>query len=1047
MDDIRKIRLNKSNSIYSRNTDEYSDVTLKQTTNIVPNVAFNGSVDIDEIFRRERDNCTKYRLILTINPFCTNVLFNMCTEIVHDEGSIGQEPILDNGSYDLANDFQIYNVFGKRQNLSRADMVRNTEYSREDIGGFTYHPGMDIFNNHIARNKTNKVITFLRQNATITEKNEFNTLWDYTRDFSGKKVMFEPRKNIISSAPVPIPKHQYTKNDIYDFITGDSYYANVSEEGGWVGFKNTTTIDAKDGNSDAVGVAVEPMDIGRLINNRGNCEFIDMYPDRTLFLFTPKYNEKRNRLEYNWDIELTYPYKNFYNHPLVKELVLDDGGEPVTDSNGRFSFGDTEGLLLQYGKRVIKNIKDPFGEVSQRAAFEFRSFVKHRLNRGVYLNVYYRLAIPQGNTDVENYRILPYEKYSEQIMVASIGDADRQNSNYYFNVTDDGLYNEMISKHCLELFYQPTSVPNSNIYTHKPEIIPVYNNDRDISFYEYVIDYVPLQTYTDEQTFTEVPYETYYSPDKIRVINGNTYTYYERRQVFYTFTSDIDSDEVILEKSILAFNKSTFRIRRVVSGVESEYYFRVFRKIPNFKFAHELLSDEVVDNGNSFEGFVEENASYENEMLQPVMYKFDNEWYDLAFSKTIYGDQITQVAYSDLVDIDKLVDNLGRPLTKIYATIIKTNNGHKEWYCSEDKCQYELDSIEYSRCFGDVKYGIPFLYHKNDRSNEIRKIKGFLSDARMLRNTDFGYDTEALPRPKTLEWWYNKTESVNGMLDNEFFGDIVDFNPVEAYEITLENVNFRFNTEQRESDDSIGKYVMWGDELVYDDFSENPFEIESTQYEGAIIHPEGYIYEPHYEIMVRELSEIQQSSHYRINVGSCEPVSLNGMFLKIRTNSTHKCSEGDTIFMCDDDNSIWYETSVVYTPDAKTIIVNVISPDSENYINWIELTEKINDGNIIVRKRNAEIPSYARRVSVNDFVWRKINKVGDTKNVNLKEYPFTNGSFYIDRQINFFLKRQDPDGYNKLHGHRPDLEVFDDADGLRRPYMENERVNNEDMVC
>lgn len=1044
MSDNIKIRLNETDSIYSRNTDEYANITLEQTTNIVPNVSFNGIVDIDEIFRRERDACTKYNIILTVNPFCTNVLFNMCTEIVRDEGSENQEPVLDLEGTMLDLRPESFQIFGKDHYLTRADMVRNTEYSREGVGVFTYHPGMDIFNNHLLRNKTNKVITF-RDDILLQGKDVFNTIEDYTRGHDGKPVLFEPRKNLTGVQPVPIEKHQYIIDDIYGFINGESYAANVTEDGGWVGFKNNTTIDAKDGNPDNPGSNPVPMDIGRVINNMGNCEFVDMYPDRTLFLFTPKYNEKRDRLEYNWDIELTYPYKNFYNHPLVRELVVDKyNGELVTDDNGRYVFGNTYGLLMRDGIITIKEKDDG----TKRMSFKFRSFVKHRLNRGVYLNVYYRMPIPEK---------MVYEKYEESVMVASIGDDNRDNADYYFNIIDDGLYYEMISKHCLDLFYMQVQAPLNPAqyveYSHKPVLIPVYHLNQYIAYYEYVIDSTPLQSYADDETFDEVPYETLYTPTNIRVVNENGVMYYTKAKRYYNFLPSIFSDDDIIAIAHNAFNKSTFRIRRVSSDVESEYYFRIFRKIPNFKFTHENLSDEYVDNGSVFEGFVDSNASYDGPLMQPIMYKFDNEWYDLAFSRTIYGDQITQVAYSDPVDIDKLVDNLGRPLTKIYATIVKTNNGHKDWYCHDDACDYTLDRIEYSRCFGPVTSGVPFMYTKEDRKNDIRKIKGFLSDARMLRNTEAGYNTTELPLPKTLEWWYGKTDSVNGIMDNEFFGDLVDFNPVNAYEITLEDVNFRFNTAQREYDNSNGKYVMTGDELVSDDYDLVPgnqnesFNVEQTQYPDAIIHPEGYIYKPHYEIMVRELSDIRQDSHTRINVESCEPVALNGMFIRIATRSMHRCGEGDVIFMCDDKNSIWYETSVVYTPDVKTIVVNVISPDAENYINWIELADKINSGGIVVRKRNPEIPKYARMVSTNDFVWRDINGVGNTKNVDLEEYPFTNEAFYVSKQINFFLKRQDPDGFNMLHNHNYTNEVFGDADGLRKERMENERTNDEEMVC
>ena len=41
--------------------------------------------------------------------------------------------------------------------------------------------------------------------------------------------------------------------------------------------------------------------------------------------------------------------------------------------------------------------------------------------------------------------------------------------------------------------------------------------------------------------------------------------------------------------------------------------------------------------------------------------------------------------------------------------------------------------------------------------------------------------------------------------------------------------------------------------------------------------------------------------------------------------------------------------------------------------------------------------------------------VGNKDAVNLEEYPFANGHFYINKNINFYLKRQDSFGNNNLY--------------------------------
>lgn len=1033
------IRLNKTDSIHSRNVDVYGNLSIAQTGKILPINGISGVIDINDVFNDERDKCTDYRLTLTINPFCTNILFNQCTEIIKDEGTILQKPILDdNGHFESF----INNAIGKDTNVSRADMVRNTEYSRNGMiangnsAKFSFHPGMDIFNNHILRNKTSKIITFFNQalNNNIPNAREcFNTIKDYVRDYDGKTICFEPRITLSCDDIGKKPKHQYLYDDIYSFIDGSSFLNNVYEENGWVGFKNTTTIDTKDGNREIIG-------INRVINDRENCEFIDLYPDRSLFLFTPKYNNERDRNEYNWDIEVTYPYKNFYNHPLIREIKTDSAWELETDSNGKYVFGDTFGLLMQYGK-VSK-------DANGRIITMFRSYIKHKFNRGVYFNVFYKLP---GNSN--------YIKYSDTLMVASIGDTERKNNEYFFATMDDGLYREMFCKNTIDLFYsliQSPQNPNEYVeYTHVPEMIPDITNGSKISYYVYVIDSSPNppEQYDDMSTFTEIPYETLYTPTKIKVYNENGIFYYAKEKVFYELNSNLVTDDDIIQYTLNTFNASRFRIKRVVSDIESEYYFRIFRKVPNFKFSQELLQDEYVDNSYIFENFITENASYEDSFNNPIMYKFDDEWYDLAFGKTIYGDQITQITYADLIDIDKLIDNLGRPLTSIYATIIKKNCGYKEWYDDEE---YDKNIVEYSHCFGKVTSGVPFLSIKEDRTDDIRNAKSFLSDARSLRNTTIGYPYNII-FPLSLEFWIGKTDSIDGITDNEFFGDLVDFNPVNAYEITLENVNFRFNTAQRESENSINKIIMEYDELIYDDFEphntvsgygcgKNNFCVFTETSANAIIHPEGYIYEPHYEIKVRELCDLHQDSHYKINIFSCEPIVTNGIFIKVVSSSMHKSNNGDVLYICNDKTSVWYKTNIVSVQDTKTFVMNVIQPESENYINWIDVVNGLSTGDLVLRRKNMTIPEYAKMVRPNNFVWRDINNVGNTKNTVLPEYPFTNGSFYIDKQINFFLKRQDPEGINKLYNHSTD-ELFNDIGGMTIKERVNDSIEEGEMVC
>ena len=76
----------------------------------------------------------------------------------------------------------------------------------------------------------------------------------------------------------------------------------VQKYDGWVGFYNRSKIksynDFKNG---------EIMDIERPIMYKNGGDFIEMYPDRSLYSFVPKFNKHRKRVEKNWEYCITYP--------------------------------------------------------------------------------------------------------------------------------------------------------------------------------------------------------------------------------------------------------------------------------------------------------------------------------------------------------------------------------------------------------------------------------------------------------------------------------------------------------------------------------------------------------------------------------------------------------------------------------------------------------------------------------------------------------------------------------------------------------------------
>jgi hypothetical protein len=64
------------------------------------------------------------------------------------------------------------------------------------------------------------------------------------------------------------------------------------------------------------------------------------------------------------------------------------------------------------------------------------------------------------------------------------------------------------------------------------------------------------------------------------------------------------------------------------------------------------------------------------------------------------------------------------------------------------------------------------------------------------------------------------------------------------------------------------------------------------------------------------------------------------------------------------------------------------------------------------------VPLYAKlNRSTSKFVWRNIIKPSEViRGGETYNRPFANGNFYIEKNINFFLRRQDPVGKYGLSG-------------------------------
>lgn len=219
---------------------------------------------------------------------------------------------------------------------------------------------------------------------------------------------------------------------------------------------------------------------------------------------------------------------------------------------------------------------------------------------------------------------------------------------------------------------------------------------------------------------------------------------------------------------------STSRMTKIIDGVDCEYYFRKFKKVKT-KVAPEIEPD-------------------------------DYETYQAAFSENSYYDSMIQFAFNEDIDISDLTDNLGRPISQLYFTAIKTSS---------------------NGMFTQVKSGIetPFIPQLNN-SNTVPYLLKVPVIAKI-------HNGGALPSPS-----HDFLESQININNGTYYGDLVEYNSTTLVETILADVMHRFNTQNRETESQINSVVGPN--------NTTPLKLGPRQ--------EGYYYKPHHLIQIRNFS-------------------------------------------------------------------------------------------------------------------------------------------------------------------------------------------------
>lgn len=855
------IALDKNKTLQSVERDKQVDLDMVRTGRKLPYPFFRDTLDQYDLYLKELNNCNNFRLITTIRPYCTNVLFNPLTEVVN------------NDNHRVCN-----------WKTSPADFHKEfvwTTQNTTDTEKYTYYIGSDIFSNHLLRN-----ISFKAVNNGSNDK--FNTMGDTHRD---------RYKRTIDS-------QLYEFGDCMPFIidgdTGELYNCmdyELRTIDGWYGFKNKTNIQTTS-NRD---YSNKKNNCSSVIGSEIGGKFIQLYPTKDEFLFNPIYNQKKDRIEYNWDVCLTYPYKNYTENELVQE-------------------GEWNGL------RVKKVSGDNVYSNNGKRCFLITTYLPHNLELGDKFSLSYKI----GDTIYE-----PFTSDGTYLSVMKLGDTKGKNKEYSFMVSEDSV----------------------------------------ISGYE---------------------------------------------KLLYANNDYIGDDET---------NKITFRVRKIRKNVESIYYFRIFRKLPNFKYMTHYLDLATIKDEELLDEYLDE--------IEETRDGFDNELYPLGFSQTVYNDKNSQLTFTDTITPDILVDNLGRPITEFYTTIIKSNRGYKEWYEDGDESVND-DNIEVSHCFGEVSMGV---LCEERYSNQL--LKTGLEEQYDVRYIDDKKTAEG-KRASGLSFQCNDLEYESVSIDDKFFlGDVVEFNHEMMKEYTISVVNYRFNTWQRENLDNFT--------LPYEDIDNNDRHIEKRIIVDA--HKEGYYYQPHYRVQIKEFGDIKEGEHTPLNISRVNRYDRKGDSDKSAVDAdNHNCylfrlfnrqtfTKSDYIRLIVGDK--FYKMNIFYIPNGTTFVVDVskakVSP-LKNGVVWNNVTDeeveaikeylqnKDLDWSKVttIWKENLAIPWYAIRHPLKDnkYLWREIYTFG---NINCQELDnsvvFANNHIYLNQEIDFFLRRQDPHGYyGKIYlGDLPDL--------------------------
>ena len=191
------------------------------------------------------------------------------------------------------------------------------------------------------------------------------------------------------------------------------------------------------------------------------------------------------------------------------------------------------------------------------------------------------------------------------------------------------------------------------------------------------------------------------------------------------------------------------------------------------------------------------------------------------------------------------------------------------------------------------------------------------------------------------------------------------------------------------------------------------------------ISPEGYFYSPFYEVTLKELEDELQFVYTKLINFNKETATISNE-IEDYYNPETGVMEAKNLFIITIITPVPYDF-ILHQPFCVYDVMNDMTyrgflkdfKKTSNGLSMLHIETEtqitldgLKNGRYIISSLNDNAPLYAEYIpATNKLIWRGPKKMSDLSSDSpLYNMPFTNGRLYIHRNLNVFVRRQDPHG-------------------------------------